>query len=314
MEQLKSVFALGFISFLVGCLPQSDGTPLEQCAASEGEGCTCSNGLSGELSCEAGQLYCVCGVLGGDMSVDASMPDDGLVLDQGADMSVVMPDIGGDMAMADMQDEEEMGGEEVLCEGVPCTCETGALPEGWSSEDVGDVMIAGSAGTLDGEWCVEASGRDIYGTEDGFHFVHRQVSGDVDIVARLEAFGGVDPWSKLGVMIREDTTGGSRYAATLTTVDNGSMLFQRAMTAGDSAQTDWTSGVAFSAPVWVRLTRRGDVFEGATSTDGVSWTVLGESMTLSGFGPEARVGLAVTSHDNTLAVKAKFSRVEVIER
>lgn len=290
----------------MGCLPEGSGVPVDQCMTSQGESCTCSNGMSGELSCEGGQLYCVCGVFGEDMA--SVMPD---MVTPAGDLGE--PDSGVDMTDGPRDMGEDMGGEE-LCGGVPCTCETGALPQGWSAQGIGDAMTAGDAGSHDGEWCMDASGQDIFGMEDSFGFVFRDVSGDVDVVARVDEFGGTDPWSKIGVMIREDMTSGSRYAATLTTANNGSMLFHRAEASGETLQTQWTEGVAFSGPLWLRITRRGDVFEGASSSDGMSWTTLGTSVTIDGFGASAKVGLAMTSHDNATAVKAKFSQVEVIQK
>lgn len=298
-----------------GCVPQGSGVPFDGCESGSGNPCTCSNGLDGVLSCEEEVLYCVCTIEEGmdlgltspadmSMSVDmtpqqdmGSLPDMIASTDMGVDQ-------GGeprDMSMPEM------------CDGVPCTCETGPLPTGWSSEDIGLVDLPGDAGSHMGEWCVEASGRDIYGSEDGFRFIYQDVEGDVDIVARLSEFTGVDEWSKSGLMIREDVTPSARHASTLVTVQNGSMLFHREESAGTTLQSMPTLGEAYS-PIWLRLTRRGDVFEASTSVDGSAWTTLGTSMTVPGFAASAKVGFALSSHDNTATVTAKFTDVDIQEK
>ena len=47
-----------------------------------------------------------------------------------------------------------------------------------------------------------ASG-EIGGTWDQFQFVYRQVTGDIDIRARVVSIQNIQPWSKAGVMLRE---------------------------------------------------------------------------------------------------------------
>ena len=62
-------------------------------------------------------------------------------------------------------------------------------------------------------------------------------------------------------------------------------------------------------PGWVRLTRAGDVFTGAWSKDGVTWTTLG-STTIS-MGSTVTAGLAVTSHNATTTADSVFDDVVI---
>ncbi len=289
------------LALVVGCLPKGEGTPIGSCDIQDGEACTCSNGWSGVFSCESGELYCVC-----DEPVDMAMITD--MAEVGTDMPVLALDMSVDADLSEASDMSDMSGE--LCGGVPCTCKTGELAAGWVGEGVGDVT--GVQGHYQGEWCIEGAGVDIFGSADSFRFVHRAVEGDMDIVARVESFTGTDPWSKVGLMWREDTGVGARHASALVTQGNGSMLFYRSEVGGETAQTQWVEGMMF-APVWLKLSRRGDVFEASSSADGQSWSVLGEAMTLNGFPTSARVGLALVSKDGSVQVEAKFSGLEVIE-
>ncbi len=173
----KSIVFLGALlgvaltfSSLGGCLPQGEGVPFDGCESGSGGACTCSNGLSGVLSCEESVLYCVCEIEEG-MDLDLPAPSDMSAMPQ--EMGQVPVDMGGmpdsGTPPADMMQPADQGQDPPdmmqvpMCGGSPCTCENGPLPAGWVSADVGLVDLAGQAGHLGDEWCLEASGRDIYG-------------------------------------------------------------------------------------------------------------------------------------------------------
>jgi regulation of enolase protein 1 (concanavalin A-like superfamily) len=63
------------------------------------------------------------------------------------------------------------------------------------------------------------------------------------------------------------------------------------------------------APVWVRITRSGDLFVGELSTDGLTWREIGRvtvHMT-----SDAVTGLAVTSHERGDLASAEFDDVAI---
>ena len=72
------------------------------------------------------------------------------------------------------------------------------LPAPWSAQDVGNPAIAGSSSFDQGQFTVNASGTDIWDSSDQFHFVYQQVTGDVDVVARVDSLANTDPWAKAG--------------------------------------------------------------------------------------------------------------------
>jgi len=68
-------------------------------------------------------------------------------------------------------------------------------------------------------------------------------------------------------------------------------------------------GIPDSAPLWLRLTRKGALFEGFVSADGFDWKKDGEiSMMMP---PSISAGLAVTSHANNDANLATFEGVRI---
>jgi uncharacterized protein (DUF2141 family)/regulation of enolase protein 1 (concanavalin A-like superfamily) len=153
---------------------------------------------------------------------------------------------------------------------------------------------------------VVGAGRDIWENADQFHFVYRQVQGNIDIVARVNSIQNTDPWSKAGIMIRQSLSPGSPHVSVLGTSANPWVFLFRQVAGGISFST---KGPNTSLPGWVKLTRVGDVINGYLSTDGVTWTLI-DSETLA-LGTTVYVGLAVTSHNVNARATDTFSSVAV---
>lgn len=186
------------------------------------------------------------------------------------------------------------------------TSTAGALPSGWSSRDIGAVALAGAASYSSGVFTVKASGADIWTTADQFRYAYRAVSGDVDVVARVQSIQNVDPWTKAGVMIRRSLTASAGHSSLF--VSAGKNLAHQARLS-DGGSSIYTAGPARFAPWWVKLARRGTQITAFHSSDGVTWTKLGtHTLTLPS---TFYVGLAVTSHKSSALAAATFSNVSV---
>ncbi len=105
------------------------------------------------------------------------------------------------------------------------------------------------------------------GTGDQFVFLQQQITGDCTVVARIVSIGaGGSSTSdnRTGLMIRESLTdGGSRHAFVGITKTPATRFIYRSDTGAASANATGTG----SFPLWVRLTRSGDSFVGATAPD-----------------------------------------------
>jgi regulation of enolase protein 1 (concanavalin A-like superfamily) len=178
--------------------------------------------------------------------------------------------------------------------------------DGWSNRDIGTVGRAGHAAEQHGVFTLEGSGADIWDTADGFHFLHRTLAGDGEVVARVASLQGSHHWAKAGVMIRETLSAGSRHAFMLVSRDRGLAFQRRVSTNGISTHTDAGAG---GAPNWVRLVRSGSTVLAYRSADGTTWTLVGsQSIPMDA---SVYVGLALTSHDNTSLARATFDGVLV---
>ena len=179
---------------------------------------------------------------------------------------------------------------------------------GWTTQDIGAVGLAGSTSASAGIFTLRASGADIWGTTDAFHFAARLVTGDVDVVARVASEEYVHAWTKAGVMVRESLTAGSAHGFMLVSPGKGLAFQRRVATSGLSTHTSGGSG---TAPAWVKLERRGNTITAYRSADGVAWTLVGSDS--FAMGAEVYVGLALTSKDNTRLATATFDNVTIVQ-
>jgi ABC-type transport system involved in multi-copper enzyme maturation permease subunit/regulation of enolase protein 1 (concanavalin A-like superfamily) len=133
--------------------------------------------------------------------------------------------------------------------------------------------------------------------DDNFRFVHQSLTGDGSVTIRVSDLKGLagraaEPWAKAGVIIKQNTKGGSQYAALMVTPDHGVRM-----------QWNFTHDKAGSAPSkdprWLRLTRKGTDFTGYESTDGSHWTKVG-TVTLPELTKTTQAGLFVATplHNN----------------
>lgn len=84
-----------------------------------------------------------------------------------------------------------------------------------TNQDIGKVKYAGSCeyNVNNETYRIKASGTNLWGNEDEFHFVWKKKSGDFILYAQLEFIGkGVDPHRKTGLMIRKNLQPNSAYA------------------------------------------------------------------------------------------------------
>jgi hypothetical protein len=187
-----------------------------------------------------------------------------------------------------------------------CPANCPPLPTRWSSADIGTVGVAGSAcyQTQFVAYILNGSGADIGGTSDAFRFAYFSVTGDDQIVARVSFQDASDPDNKAGIMIRENSSAGSRNAFIGITHSQGAVFQYRSVTGGATTVNTHT-GVA--AAYWVKLVKSGNNYAGYISPNGTSWTQVGPVINL-GFGATAAVsgGYAVTSHNNTVLSNADF--------
>ncbi|MDZ7371344.1 MAG: T9SS type A sorting domain-containing protein, partial [candidate division KSB1 bacterium] len=180
------------------------------------------------------------------------------------------------------------------------------LPADWLTMNLGTVPAPGNVTESSGTWTVAGSGADIGGTEDAFRFAFQVRSGDIELTAKLESLTKSDPWTKAGLMIRDDLTPNSAHAFICLASDNGEH-FQYRTKAGQESQ-DAAGEPKVKAPRFVKIVRIGDLLQGWTSVDGKAWLKVGQTeIKMTG---QIYVGMAVTAHHATKTSTAVFSGVQ----
>ena len=188
--------------------------------------------------------------------------------------------------------------------------------------DVGSPLPAGSTAYAEASdtYTVIGGGADIFGTADQFQFAQKSFSGNGDMFAQVYDVTDSDPfthWSKAGVMWRSGTGASDVYAAMLLSPVNGLVFQARTSTPGSTTVVHAENSRDLlnpGSPVWVKLVRNGSTFSGyyfvGTGRPSASdWKLL-SSATISSMPTAAKVGLAVTSHNQGTSATAQFKNVD----
>jgi regulation of enolase protein 1 (concanavalin A-like superfamily) len=193
-----------------------------------------------------------------------------------------------------------------IVSGVSRSAHAQSLPSSWLSSDIGSVSPDGSASYTDGVFTIAGGGPDIWGASDEFRFVYQQISGDVEVIARVDSLDDGDPWMKVGVMLRRSLDASSAYAFTAISPGDGLLFQQRAQ---DGDHSTKVTGAPVSVPAWVRIVRKGSRVSSYSSADGLAWSQIA-SVTFS-LDTSVYAGLAITSHNSSTRAEAQLSNVSV---
>jgi len=180
------------------------------------------------------------------------------------------------------------------------------LPAPWISTDLGAVTPAGEATHSNGTFTIKGSGADIWESSDQFQFVNQSITGDAEIIAKVNSLTNTNTYAKAGVMFRETLTPTSKHAMTDVSAAAGVEFLSRNAVSGITT-ADVAAG---TAPKWIRVVRSGNVFTSYTSDNGTTWTQLGTPKTIA-MANTIYVGMAVTSHANGTLGTGVFSDVIV---
>ncbi|MDQ0114579.1 pectinesterase family protein [Paenibacillus harenae] len=152
----------------------------------------------------------------------------------------------------------------------------------WQSQDIGSVGIPGhtqlegdaqtvtvkSAGRIGGDPGANISGS----TADAFHFAYQTLTGNGEIIARIDRVTATDDNAKAGVMIRETLDPSSNMATlAIPYVKFGrkGVMISRQAAGGQSVRVEPDEFI--SVPYWVKLVRIGNQLTGLISADKTTW-------------------------------------------
>ncbi|HEX4264074.1 MAG TPA: hypothetical protein VH597_07025 [Verrucomicrobiae bacterium] len=175
--------------------------------------------------------------------------------------------------------------------------------------DVGDVAKPGAVAfdSKKGEYTIAGGGGNIWGTNDAFHFVWKQMPGDFVLTANVRFIGtNGDPHRKACLFARQSLAPGSAYADVAVHGVGLTSLQHRGVDNG--ATHEIRSEI--SAPTRVRLEKRGDYFSIWVAAPGEQLKLDGGYLSIPMKG-DLYVGLGVCAHNNSTTSIAVFSEVEL---
>ena len=186
----------------------------------------------------------------------------------------------------------------------------GGIPVGATSSDdldIGAPRIAGGTTFSRGVYSVSGCGANIWNTSDQFHFNKSTLDGNGTVTAHVVSVGSTGKAAKSGVMLRNDAAPNSAFVDVVVTPGDG-VLFQSRPRAGRACVSAQVVGI--KAPIWVKLTRKGNSFVGSYSRNGSLWKQIGKPFTTV-LGSTTLAGIAVTSHDAAALSASTFSNIAV---
>src|ERR1017187_5870568 len=152
---------------------------------------------------------------------------------------------------------------------------------------------------------------------DAFYFAHQPLTGNGTITVQMtsltgqvavgpsQTVPGLQPWSKAGIIIKENTSQGSVYAAMMVTGSSGVRMQWDYVndTPGPGKGAGEAGGVSASSPRWLRLVRDGGTITGYDSADGTHWTLAGTA-TLPGLTSTVQTGLFAAGSSDSFSTMA----------
>ncbi|MEO6005702.1 MAG: hypothetical protein ABIZ04_22630 [Opitutus sp.] len=185
----------------------------------------------------------------------------------------------------------------------------GALGVFSQASDVGRVSlpVAVAYDAAQHLYTVGASGANMWGSEDAFGFVWKEVTGDIALAATV-GWVGASPQGhrKACLVIRQSLDPRSAYADVAVHGDGHTSLQFRRETGGPT-QTTQCPG---STPQRLRVEKRGSILTVSVAAADGMWVPSGCATELT-FSGRFYVGLAVCAHDNAAFETATFSAVEL---
>ena len=198
-------------------------------------------------------------------------------------------------------------GESGLSAEVTAMRDTVTLPSLWGSADIGTTGVRGSSDFAADAFTVRGSGSGIGGTADSFQFSYQTSSGDGQYITRVASLSATGSGARAGLMLRDSTAAGSPYVLLALTPSAGVRWEYRATTGASSTLAATASG---AAPLWLKITRKGNVFTAFTSADSTTWTQVGTSITVA-LSANALSGYAATSGSTTALNTTSFGNLGV---
>jgi hypothetical protein len=160
---------------------------------------------------------------------------------------------------------------------------------------------------------ISASGNDIWGTKDEFHFLNQPMAAgsDFSVSVHLVELDHRHDWTKAGLMIRESLDPSSRHASVFVLGTQGVQMMYRKHYNEYSGHVDRPRVNVDEA--YLMLSKKGNMYTAFMSMDGVDWLIIGEMEIVFDAASAPYVGLALTARDHYDTAEAVFDKYELFK-
>jgi hypothetical protein len=162
------------------------------------------------------------------------------------------------------------------------------------------LSYGGNTYELDNTYYIQGGGYTRYqwGKDDNTHFSNDPMEGDFTMIGRVSDINQNYPDSKVGFMVRESLDKGSLMAMITLSPKYGVVFTHRYQVDYYTYSSDVINLIEADATIdnaWLMLKRVGQQFSGYMSNDGINWTPVGNTVTITDMPNSVLVGLAASS-------------------
>ena len=180
----------------------------------------------------------------------------------------------------------------------------------------GDVGKPGKPGSVQynaatGAYVITGGGDNMWATNDGFHIVWKQMSGNVSLAANIRwvsTNGSPNMHRKAALIIRQTLEADSPYVDAVIHGNGLTSLQFRETKGGVTAEVEANFGIT-AAPARIQIEKRGDYAIMSVAAEGQALQPMGGAYRLVLTEP-FYVGLAVCPHNDAVTETAEFTKVE----
>ena len=140
----------------------------------------------------------------------------------------------------------------------------------WNSDGIGATHSSSGSSMEGNTLTVSGSGLGINGQSDQLQFLSREITGNSEIVVRLDQQYSRSGVGRSGVLLRKDISPNAP-AVMLSVSSSGEVCVEWRSTAGESALSSSVQMVG-TDPVWLKVRKRGQMADALFSSDGIAWT------------------------------------------
>ena len=181
----------------------------------------------------------------------------------------------------------------------------------------GDVGKPGKPGSVQydaasGAYLITGGGDNMWANTDAFHFVWKQMSGNVSLAANIRwpgTNGNPNAHRKAALIIRQSLEAGSPYVDAVIHGNGLTSLQFRETNGGPTAEIEANFGIT-AAPARIQIEKRGDYAIMSVAAEGQPLQPMGGAFHLA-FTEPFYVGLAVCPHNDAVTETAEFTKVEL---